>query len=312
MLKNVDFFIFNITNKGFINISNVLNLKYYCNKTLFPKKITFKKKIYLDCVDLYEGQNLEKWINNTLGNKFTFIFNSSNPDYLIYNVFGSKNLDIKYNNCIKIAYFTENTIPDLYKVDYAVGFFHINYLDRFYKNTAFYDKSIFYSIRKKYLLNKPKNKFCGAVISNKKALFRNKFIIELSKYKKVDMGGKYNNNINEIVKNKIEFLSSYKFSISMENSEAAGYTSEKIYQSFISGTIPIYFGNYMIDEYFNPNSFILIRSEKDLYNKIEFIKKLDNDDKLYKSTLNLNIFTNNINNNKIKFEICEEKKTIFF
>ena len=266
----------------------------------------------MDCVDLYKGQNLEKWINNTLGNKFTFIFNSNNPDYLIYNVFGSKNLDIKYNNCIKIAYFTENIFPDLYKVDYAVGFFHINYLDRFYKKTEFFDKSIFYSIRKKYLLNKPKKKFCAAVISNKKALFRNKFITELSKYKKVDMGGKYNNNINEIVKNKIEFLSSYKFSISMENSEAAGYTSEKIYQSFISGTIPIYFGNYMIDEYFNPNSFILIKSEKDLYNKIEFIKKLDNDDKLYKKTLNLNIFTNNINNNKIKFEICEEKKNFFF
>ena len=127
------------------------------------------------------------------------------------------------------------------------------------------------------------------------------------------MGGRYNNNINGKVKNKIKFLSSYKFSIAMENSEGDGYTSEKIYQSFIAGTIPIYFGNYMIDEYFNPQSFILIKGEKDLYNKKKFIIAIDNNDKLYKSILKQNIFINNINNNnKITKELDEEKKNFFF
>ena len=37
----------------------------------------------------------------------------------------------------------------------------------------------------------------------------------------------------------MEFLSSYKFSIEMENSNGDGYISEKIIDSFISGTIPI-------------------------------------------------------------------------
>ena len=123
------------------------------------------------------------------------------------------------------------------------------------------------------------------------------------------MGGKYKNNINEYVKNKIEFLSNYKFSIAMENSEGDGYLSEKIYQSYISGTIPIYFGDYMIDEYFNPKSFILIKSEKDIYNKIEFIKKIDNDEKLYKNILKQNII---INNNKIRKDLIEEKINFFF
>ena len=276
------------------------------------KNISSKKRIYIDFVDLYRGQKLKQWINDTLGNKFLFIFNSNIPEYLIFNVFGMRHLDPKYNNCVKIAYFTENIIPDLNKADYAIGFSHINYLDRFFKHSIFFENSTFNYIREKYILNNHKKKFCAAVISNKKGYLRNKLIIELSKYKKVDMGGRYNNNINRSVINKIEFLSSYKFSIAMENSEADGYTSEKIFQSFLSGTIPIYFGNYMVDEIFNHKSYILIKSTKDMYNKIEFIKKIDNDNKLYKNILKLNIFNINYNSNKVKKELNEEKRQFFF
>ena len=86
------------------------------------------------------------------------------------------------------------------------------------------------------------------------------------------MAGKYKNNVGNI-SNKIKFLTSYKFSIAMENTEADGYASEKIVQSFLAGTIPIYYGDYMIDEYINPKSFILIRGVKDMLQKIEYIKK---------------------------------------
>ena len=130
--------------------------------------------------------------------------------------------------------------------------------------------------------------------------FRLKFIEELNKYKKVDMGGKYNNNVGNIT-NKIEFFSKYKFTIAMENTEADGYVSEKIIDSFLSGSIPIYYGDYMIDEYINPNSFILVRGEKDMMDKINYIKTLDNNDTLYKKILKENIFINkNISYNIIR------------
>ena len=45
------------------------------------------------------------------------------------------------------------------------------------------------------------------------------------------MGGKYKNNIGGFIKNKIQFLSSYKFSIAIENSEGDGYITEKIMDS---------------------------------------------------------------------------------
>ena len=88
------------------------------------------------------------------------------------------------------------------------------------------------------------------------------------------------------------FLSSYKFSIAMKNRQGQGYVSEKILDSFISGTISIYYGGYMVDEFINPKAFILIRGESDIKQKIEYIKKIDNDDNLYRSILKENLFIN--------------------
>lgn len=137
--------------------------------------------------------------------------------------------------------------------------------------------------------------------------FRLHFIEQLNKYKEVDMAGKVFNNIGKYINDKINFLSSYKFSIAMENSNGDGYSSEKIVDSFISGTIPIYYGDYMIDEYINPNAYILIKGEKDIQKKIEYIKRIDNDKKLYKKLLNQKIFVND----RIP-EIIEKEKNEFF
>ena len=175
-----------------------------------------------------------------------------------------------------------------------------------------------YNIEKirKEVLNSPiRTKFCAAVISNNSsyASFRLNFIKILNNYKKVDMGGLSLNNINGKVDNKIEFLSSYKFSISMENSEGDGYISEKILESLIYGTIPIYYGDYMIDEYINPNVYILIKGEKDIPKKIEYIKKIDSDDILYKLILKEKVFLyNGVKYINIENIVEEEKKKFFY
>ena len=62
----------------------------------------------------------------------------------------------------------------------------------------------------------------------------------------------------------------------------------------------------MIDEFINPKSIILIRNENDMKNKIEYIKKIDNDDKLYRKIINEKLFIDDniprlIKNEKIKF-----------
>ena len=189
----------------------------------------------------------------------------------------------EYDNSIKIAIFTENKIPDFNEADYAISQAHINYLDRYIKFPAFlwYNIKGIKKMRQKVLNNPLRKKFCAAVISNNITSLRIKFINELNKYKKVDMGGKFLNNVGGPVKDKIEFLSSYKFSIAMENSEGDGYASEKIVDSLLSGTIPIYYGDYTIDEYINPKSFILIKNERNIKEKIKYIKEIDNNSTKY-------------------------------
>ena len=304
--KNIDLFFINITRKSFKQISSYLNSKFENKYKSLNNKIREKKVININSVgssNTYYKNKLIKDITKLLENTFIFNFTSNNPDYLVYDVFNCDQLDYKYNNAIKIAFYTENIIPDFNFADYSIGFHNINYLDRYFRKTTLIwifqkrylniKNKFFEKKRRKAYKSKTRKKFCAAVISNYKTSdkFRIKFINELSKYKNVDMGGKYKNNVGKI-KDKIKFLSHYKFSIAMENSEGQGYISEKILDSFMAGTIPIYYGGYTIDEFINPKSFILIKNENDMINKIEYIKKIDNDEALYKSILNEKLYIN--------------------
>lgn len=205
---------------------------------------------------------MKSWFKNQTN--FIFEVNPKNPDFLIYDIWGKENLNPKYYNSVKIAYYSENSIPDLNHADYALGQAHIMYFDRYLKFPYFVfvlNRIFGYDIQKiraNSIKNKNK-KFCAAVISDNfnSTIFRFQFIKELNKYKKVEMGGRTFKNIGKTVKDKINYLSSFKFSFAMENSEGDGYISEKIIDSFLAGTIPIYYGDYMVDEYINPKAFIL-------------------------------------------------------
>ena len=285
-LKNIDLQFLTFNKYYYKNISVYLNskfdIKYLTTSQNISNNSNYKKKkielFFTDFLNTGYQQKQIMNIKNILSNKFNISINSENPDYLFYNVFGCNHMNEKYNKSIKIAYYTENQIPDFNIADYAVGQAHITYLNRYIKIPYLigwfknFNNTEFKIIRQLVLKKQKRKKFCGAVISNcfSFANFRLKFINELNKYKKVDMGGRCYNNVGKI-KNKLEFLSSYKFSISMENTEGDGYLSEKIIDSFLSGTIPIYYGDYMIDEYINPNSYILIRGDKDIEKKIEYI-----------------------------------------
>ena len=94
----------------------------------------------------------------------------------------------------------------------------------------------------------------------------------------------------------------------MENSEGDGYVSEKIFDSFISGTIPIYYGDYTIDEYINPKSFILIKNEENIEKKINYIKEIDQNYEKYSNILKENVL---INENIVDIIEKEEKEFLY-
>ena len=288
--------IFHFKNSDKYIFSNRWNFKTNLNSNNRKEKIN----ISFSCEDKLDNIGCKIYYRIIL-EKLNYIvhIDEEQPDFLIYDVFGCEHLNPKYNNSIKIADYSENIIPDFSEADYAISQAHLIYLDRYYKYPSFIwnlQKFRNYTVKSigMFKKNLNKTKFCAAVISNHAnyTYFRLEFIKELNKYKHVDMGGGYLNDFSEHIKDKIKFLSSYKFSISMENSNGDGYISEKIIDSLIAGTIPIYYGDYLIDEYINPKCFIMIKGEKDINEKINYIKKIDNDDALYNSILKEPIFVN--------------------
>ena len=314
--KSSDYFNINLYKKTFGDISSYLINKYNINnkESFFLTKL-HKKVIKIKSTGLFNKVYHLNWLKSKLEDEFIILFDSPNPDYLIYNVFSSEDILSNYSKSIRIAIYTENIMPDINYADYIIGHYHINYLDRYFKQSTFLWNS-FNDIdikRYKVLENPIRKKFCAAVISNCGANFRMIFISKLNKYKKVDIEGKCKYNyINRTIKNKIDFLSKYKFSIAMENSDGDGYISEKIVDSFRAGTIPIYYGDYLIDEFINPKTYILIKGEKDIEKKIEYIKKIDNNDNLYLSIMKEKPIIDKYFVNKIdKKEIKDFLKNIF-
>jgi len=83
-----------------------------------------------------------------------------------------------------------------------------------------------------------------------------------------------------ITKNKIKTLKKYNFSICYENSKFyKGYITEKIFDCFFAGTIPIYLGPTDINKYIPSNCFI--------------------DRRLFESSEKLNIFLKNLDTKEI-------------
>ena len=71
----------------------------------------------------------------------------------------------------------------------------------------------------------------------------------------------------------------------MENSKTQGYISEKLVDCFEAGTIPIYYGDDTVLELLNSKSYIHIKNEDEFEEKIELIKKIDNNDTLYQEII---------------------------
>jgi hypothetical protein len=80
-------------------------------------------------------------------------------------------------------------------------------------------------------------------------------------------------------------LENYKFSICFENSKTDGYISEKLSDAFEAGTIPIYYGDDTVLELLNNRSYIHVRDENDFNSKIEWIKRIDQNDTLYEQII---------------------------
>jgi hypothetical protein len=74
--------------------------------------------------------------------------------------------------------------------------------------------------------------------------------------------------------------------ICFENSSLPNYLTEKVYNAYSNGTIPIYWGCPNIEEYVNMSSILYLKpnyTNDDLAALIRNVIALDNDDELYRN-----------------------------
>jgi GR25 family glycosyltransferase involved in LPS biosynthesis len=135
-----------------------------------------------------------------------------------------------------------------------------------------------------------REKFCSFIATGPGlANNRKEFVEKLSKYKQVDCGGSYLNNIGYDIplglncSGKIEHNNNYKFAIAFESTLYQGYVTEKICDVFKSNCIPIYWGHPDVVKDFNPSTFINANDFSNFDELVDYIIKVDNDEELYKS-----------------------------
>ena len=205
-----------------------------------------------------------------------------NPDYVICCGFGKQYLDF---SCARIQFSGEDSWPDLNVFDYSIGFPLLQYGDRYLRLPLYAMRDSWAPALAKHTLPDrdflARKKFCNFVVSNDFSAERNAFFEEFSARCPIDSGGSYRNNIGGPVADKLAFQRQYRFSIAYENSRDPGYVTEKIVDAFAAGTVPIYWGDPLIKQEFNPDSFVCADDYPDNAALIDAIEAIDRDQELF-------------------------------
>ena len=189
----------------------------------------------------------------------------------------------------------------------------IPYISYYLKNYIFKYKNNNICIEKKYLLA-----YCSKNKVKERELFVEKFISKSNEKDKIYCLGSCTHS--DCMKKKlpryispslelIDEYSNFKFVIAMENCEKKGYITEKLLQAFISGSIPIYWGDHIgAKTIFNPNAFICIRDFNSYDECINYI--LNMSDKNVENMLKEPMFSDNII--PPLFDICNFNEDSFY
>jgi hypothetical protein len=138
-----------------------------------------------------------------------------------------------------------------------------------------------------------------AILSNNSGKVRNTFLEKLEQHFTVTYAGRYKNNTGVPIpytygtSEFYNYISSFKFVITMENSREDTYITEKICHGFLSKTIPVYWGSKRVTDYFSIDRFLNLDgdSESEIQSVIEKMKELHKNSEKWLETINNPIFT---------------------
>ncbi len=251
--------------------------------------MTARKKIRIDFCDFCNNFNkTNSYLYKVLTERFDVDL-CDQPDFLIYNCYGYEH---RLHSGVRIFFCGESDMPDFRECDYSLAAVKLGdprHLQIPHYVSSFAEpREIVKGEDEPEKILGAKTKFCAFVVGNynpKKNHNRVAFFEKLSKYKRVDSGGRLFNNIGGPIaggsRGKIDFLRNYKFNIAFENRAFPGYTTEKIFEPMAARCLPIYWGNPFIHEEFNTKSFLNYSDFPSEDALIEKIIELDKDDAKY-------------------------------
>lgn len=221
--KNDDYYFTKFIEKN--NIGKVEIVNYTDNPDI----------LFCSCLDDYNYVELREIKNIKAKSKIFFYgenlnrFQPYNDDKLLYNTFdlivGFKSTDLSKN-----------------QIRFPLWLLYYDYYNYDEKDNILTD------IQTKYTenINLHKNMFATIVCRHGAGGKREKIFNELANYGVVMSPGKFMNNtepIGETGKDKIDYIKYGLYNICLENSSFEGYFTEKIFQAFEAGTIPLYWAS---------------------------------------------------------------------
>ncbi|MBD0726564.1 hypothetical protein B6A10_15430 [Flavobacterium sp. L1I52] len=271
------------------------------------------RDIKIDFIDFWP--NLDKTNNyfyNILSEFYNVIIDSEKPDLIFYSCYGYDYLKYK---CKRIFFTGENRRPDFMACDFAFSFDFNNRKDHYrlplyllYLDEANMNNKIT-EIKSRRELSEAwnnKKKLCCMVVSNPNAKERINFFHNLSSYIDVDSGGKVLNNVGGPVADKIKFIQDYKFVISFENESHDGYTTEKILEPIFVDSIPIYWGNRLVNKDFNPKRFLNYQDFETEEELIARLLEIDKNSEIAIDILSQEVFSQEVDSpSKIRKNVLE-------
>jgi len=235
---------------------------------------------------------------------FHFTFDDT-PDFLFYSHIGQRH---RLYNCIKIFHSQEKYWPNWKECDYAAVSVLVDdprsaYLP-IYAFDGRADRLVRTSAPDPVAIREAKPHFCSLLCAyvDRTVRRRVRFFQALNRRRKVDSAGRALNNTGyrlppgDRYQVKVDWLAHYRFNLAFENTRRAGWCTEKLVDPLHVHTIPVYWGDPRVKEYFNPESFICrddFSSDEEL---AEYVLHVDDTPELYARYIRATPFHHNLPN----------------
>ena len=261
-----------------------------------------KTKISLNFID-FPPQSRAFFLD-LLSPYYDFTFDDA-PDFLFYSHIGQRH---RLYNCTKIFHTQEKYWPNWKECDFAAVSVLVDDPRSAYLPIYAFDgrpeKLVRTSVPDPVTVRASKPHFCSLLCAyvDRTVRRRERFFQSLNRHRKVDSAGRAINNTGyrlppgDRYQVKVDWLAQYRFNLAFENTRRAGWCTEKLVDPLHVNTIPIYWGDPRVKEFFNPESFICRDDFSSDHELAEYVLHVDDTPELYAKYIQASPFYKNVPN----------------